>query len=124
MYESWNRGAEEEMDVFIHPEFEYRTSGAFPGFDSTYRGRDGFAKFRGEMLEAWEYLDLEPKAIHDHGEWLLVELSFHGRGRESGASADLEFHHAAQFRDGLLYRLVASPDREVLQRAAGLREGP
>ena len=86
MYESWNRDAEEEMDAFIHPEYEYHPSGAFPGFDAVYKGREGFAKFRREMLEAWDYLELEPTAIEEHGEWLLVELSFHGRGRGSGAT--------------------------------------
>jgi ketosteroid isomerase-like protein len=122
LYGHWNAGAESELRDLIHPGFEYTTSGTFPGFDPIYRGHEGFAKFSREMLEAWEYLDLEPRAIEDRGEWLLVDLRFHGKGRESGAEVHLEFHHAAQIRDGLLYRLVARPNRDAALDAAGLPE--
>ena len=122
LYALWNSGAEAEIEELVHPELEYTTSGTFPGFDAVYRGREGFAKFRREMLEAWEYLEIEPREIDDRGGWLLVELRFHGKGRGSGAEVDLEFHHAAQIRDGLLYRLVARPNRIGALEAAGLAE--
>lgn len=121
-YEFWNSGDWEPFLESVHPELVYTTSGAFPGFDPVYRGREGMARFRDTMLEAWETFEIQPRDIVDRGDYVIADLQFVGTGRMSGVRVTVGFHHVCHFRDGLLDRLVSHPDRESALEAAGLSE--
>jgi ketosteroid isomerase-like protein len=121
-YAFWN---EDEVDAFLemsHPELVFTTSGAFPGFDPVYRGREGMARFRDTMLEAWETFRIEATEFAAYGDWVVIAVRFIGKGRTSGVEVDIAFHHAAHFRDGLIDRLISTPRREQALEAAGLSE--
>ena len=119
-YELWNADEDERLLESFHPDVVYVTSGVFPGFDPEYRGREGIARFRDEMLEAWERFELEPLDVAVEGDVVTVAIRFVARGRVSGVDVDVAFHHVAQMRDGLIYRFAAHPDPERARAAAGI----
>jgi ketosteroid isomerase-like protein len=119
-YELWNGDDVDGFRELMHPEFVYRTSGVFPGFEPEYRGHEGMIRFRDTMLEAWERLELRPVDFEERGDDVIVALRFFGTGRESGVAVEIEFHHLQRFRDGLLAELVAHPTRSGALAAAGL----
>ena len=121
-YELWNHNETDEFLESAHPDLVYTTSGVFPGFDPVYRGREGLAQFRETMLEAWESFHIEPTQLSPHGDWVIAALRFVGRGKASGVEVDIEFHHAVHIRDGLMDRLLSTPDRSKALEAAGLSE--
>jgi ketosteroid isomerase-like protein len=121
-YELWGGEDAEAFLSTVHPECIFETSGFFPGFDSTYRGRAGMAKFRESMLEAWESFEILPIDLSDKGNWVIAALRFQAVGRSSGVEVDVNFHHVSRVRDGLLYRLYSAPDRARALEAAGLSE--
>lgn len=64
-YELWNADDVEAFLDLWHPRGIYTTSGTFPGFQPAYRGREGMARFRDTMLEAWASFQLEPTGLVD-----------------------------------------------------------
>ena len=120
LYQLWNSGDEDELLSFIHPDFEYKTSGVFPGFDPVYRGPEGMARFRSAMLEAWDSFSIEPIEIVQREDHFIADLEFVGRGHSSGVEVRLDFHHVGHLRDGKVDRLVSGPTREQTLADAGL----
>jgi ketosteroid isomerase-like protein len=119
-YEAWNRSDVEAFLQVAHPQVVYRTSGVFPGFDPEYHGREGMARFRETMLEAWDEFRLEPTEIAPRGDWVVAAVRFVGKGRRSGVDVVVPFHHAFHFRGGLVDRLIAARERAEVLEAAGL----
>ena len=109
----------------LHPDCEYTTSGAFPGFDPVYRGREGMARFRRTMLEAWEtVLDRAPSRSPSATATTSSTLGSSARGSSSGVDVTLEFHHVGRMRDGKVIRLVAGATREqALEASPGCLSG-
>jgi SnoaL-like domain len=68
-------------------------------------GAEEIKRFWRDLDATFEEFWLEPLEFIDAGEFVLVRLRFHGRGKTSGAKIDEEmFHQATSFRDGRMVR--------------------
>src|ERR1700737_3761108 len=82
-YEAWNRGDVVAILEDFHPDCEFFVSGAVPGLDSVFRGREGIRKLFDEWYTGvWQgALQMELDRVFALGaDRLLVLLPSHGRG--------------------------------------------
>jgi hypothetical protein len=56
------------------------------GFQSSYRGHDGYREFDADWRDSWEALRVEPRELIDLGDRLLLLASMTALGRGSGVS--------------------------------------
>ena len=122
IYAAWNEGETEGLDRFFSEDFEYSTSGHFPGFEPVYKGPEGILRFYEEMLSAWESFRIELRSLEPRGDGLLASVHFAARGHASGIVVELDFFHALRFSDGKVCRLAASASPEAALEAGGLEE--
>ena len=120
-YEAWNRGDMDTMLTLLDPDFEYVSTGVFPGLEPVYRGPDGFLAFWRDFRQVWESLQIEVEEVRDLGEQVAARLGFEGRGR-AGLEVRRQFGNVWTFRDGLAVRVQAYPDWPEALEAVGLRE--
>ena len=120
-YAAWNEADLDAMLAILHPDFEYVTSGLFPGLAPVYRGRDGYTDYWLEFRSTWESLRIEMDELREVGEQVVTLFTFEGRGR-AGLEARRPFGHVWTFRDGLVVRLEAYGDWEETLEAVGPHE--
>ena len=121
-YEHFNEENIDELLAMLHPDFIYTSSGAFPDFDPTYQGRDGFERFLQNQAAPWEHLQIHVGAILDRGDHVIVEIHLRGKGVESGIEVNQDFHHAWRFSDELAAQLDSRRSHAEALEAAGLSE--
>jgi len=101
-YDLWNSGQVDDWLELFHPEIEFRPSGAMPGLQPVYRGRDGIRRLMHELTEALEEFHAEPKELVEEDGFVGVVLRLAGTGRGSGVPVEMTFHHAFRLRHGLI----------------------
>ena len=77
-----------------------------------YAGPDALERFRDDSLEIWSELDIEVGEITGDGPRYLVEASFRGRGRGSGAEIRTPIWLVMTVRGGRLARGTSHFDRD------------
>jgi ketosteroid isomerase-like protein len=80
--EAYNRGDMEALLAVTHPDFEFRTSGIFPGIDPVYKGHAGYKRFFGDLNDMWESFGVSVAELRDCGQRALLLGVFEGRGRD------------------------------------------
>lgn len=121
-YAKWNRGDLDAILADMHPEIEFRVSGAVPGVPSVIRGRQGIAElFRTWYSEVWDGpLQTEVDRILEIDEERhLILCTFTGRGAGSGVEVTLRYGHLVTERDGLTYRIEGFASWDTALRKAG-----
>ena len=121
-YELWNSGRIDDWAEMFHPEIEYRPSGAMPGLQPVYRGREGIRQLMSDLADALAGLRAEPRELVERGGFVGSVLRLTGEGSGSGVPVEMTFHHAFGFRDGLVDRWGAGRTLAEAFEAAGLRE--
>jgi ketosteroid isomerase-like protein len=89
----------------------------------SYRGHEGWRKWRAQFLEAWESDALQPEQYVDVGDGRVVLFArASARGQGSGVDVELRVGIMWTIRDGKTVRIdyFSSPDEAL--RAAGLKE--
>jgi ketosteroid isomerase-like protein len=119
-YDAWNRGDFETMVESTAPDIEWQTARAFPGVESSYRGRAGIRSFWDTMRDAWEFMNIDAIRITEHGDRLLVELHFDAKGRESGVEVEMDFVQVLTFRGEQVVRLAGYRGLEDARAAEGI----
>lgn len=120
--EAWNDGDVDAFVALASRNWEFRTTGTFPGFDAVYRGREGARRFYETLREPWESFFIEVLRTVDAGDRVVGLLKFRGRGRGSGAETSLEYAHVATFGDGEATLLEGYASHAEALDAAGVRE--
>jgi ketosteroid isomerase-like protein len=93
------------------------------GVSGTYRGHDGLRRFFREWHEAWSGIEYDfDELIDAGGERVISVVTRRGRGRASGAEAELPLALVWTIRDGKVVRVVWFRSREEALEAGGLRE--
>ena len=101
------------LRAIAHPDVEWGTTGAFPGMDEVYRGRDGIVRWADEVRSAWERFDVElEEVIEDRDDVVVVLERIRGRGRDSGVEVEMATYAVYTARDGLIVRRAAYRERE------------
>ena len=81
----------------------------------------GFREFWDRFRDAWEFIDVEPKAFWEVGDTILMPLRFHAKGRESGVEVDLDWVNAFSFdEDDVAVRAAAYPSLEAALAGEGI----
>ena len=119
--EAYNRGDFDAALTYFHPEVEWRLPPNVPDF-RIIRGHSGVRRFWKTGATLFGDLRLEPVEVIEReglvlGRWRLV-----GRGLRSGLLTDREIHAVAEFRDGLVIRLLYFFSKDEALKAAGLSE--
>jgi ketosteroid isomerase-like protein len=121
--DAWNRSDLEASMARLSSDWEYRTSGLYPGLDHVYRGEQGYAKFWNTFRGAWESFNIEFERVEDLGHVVLALLMFRGKGKESGVEVAQRFAITYAFRDGLVARMVSyADDWRAALKAVGLED--
>ena len=84
----------EGLMLYLDPEIEWTTTGAFVEA-ATYRGHAGVRRYLGSMEEEFEDLSNRPEELIDAGDRVFVRSRISGRGKRSGAPAELLMHSVA-----------------------------
>ncbi len=93
-----------------------------PDLAKVYRGHDGVREFWLSWLSAWETVEFNALAAHDHGDHVIVEVAQRNRGRASGVAVDFEYFQAFTVRHGMVTASYMAETRADALEAVGLRE--
>jgi ketosteroid isomerase-like protein len=119
--ELWNRGEREAWLNDANPEWEFRTSGVFPGLKPVYRGRAGAAELWEAMRGPWEQFDVRVERVEDLGESLVALVTFDVQGRDA-LKTSRQWAYVVTFRDGVPTRTDNFANWEDALEAAGLSD--
>ena len=121
--EAFNRGDLDALVADLAPDFEYYTSGVIPDAGRVYRGPEEyrrlveevfFAEFRTIRSEITEVIDTEDQ--------VLLGLTMHARGKQSGAETIWSFCQVFTLRGGKVTRGQGFERRADALEAVGLSE--
>jgi ketosteroid isomerase-like protein len=118
--DAWNRGDIDAVLATRHPEFEWHTTGVFPGLDPVYRGHEGSRKFERDFRATWESLTFNVDEFHESGDQIAALGTFEVRGRD-GMSIRRPVASVTTFRDGLVVRIDSYMDWGEALEAIGHR---
>ena len=103
----------------VTDDVEWGTSGAFPGVEDVYRGSEGIKDWIDVILSAWESFEVSTaEVLHDADDVVVVVERLFGRGRGSGAEAEMSMCTAYWFEEGRITRRRVFGTREEAIEAA------
>ena len=110
----------EVMVDACHPDVEWHT--LWPGLRSVYRGHDGIREWGYAFLEVFddpgqELLDV----VELEGDRVFLHTRVFGKGRGSGTPTEMHVYDIWTFKDGLLFHRQPYYERELAEKAAGLK---
>lgn len=122
-YEVFNRlGADGMVEEFWATDIVMdSTTAELPGA-SVYRGLEEVREFFASLFSVWEYWEMEPTKILEAGDRVLVFAIVRGRGKASGATAEMDWAQLLTLQDERVVRIENYTDREKALEAAGLSE--
>lgn len=120
--ETYRSGDTEALRSLIDLEGEV-TSDPLGMNTGVYKGFDGYLKWLGQWLEAWEEFEIEVEGIEPIGErHVVVDVRQFGLGKGSGVPVDQRVSQMWEIRDGKIVRLHLYPDHSQARAAAELGE--
>ena len=107
----------------LDPEFvwDMSTTGGWLG-KQTYRGRDGFAEFMRDWLEAWDEWELEVEEWIDAGKDVVQVTRQRGKTRGGGPSVEMLCAMVWTLRKGEPVRMRMYSSKDEALEAVGLQE--
>lgn len=111
---AFNRGDRGWASIAAAPDVEWETTGAFPGMNKVYRGPDAIGEWMDVLLVEWESFDVSlEEVLREEENTLVVVERLRGRGRESGAEAEMRVYAVYRFNaDGKIYSRKAFTSAE------------
>jgi ketosteroid isomerase-like protein len=114
----WREGRVEEPLRGLGDDFEWVVPNHPEG--AVRHGPDSVIEFFREWVEPWEDLEIDWDLEQGHPDRVLATIDMRGRGRGSGAPAEMRFCQVWTFRDGRAVRMEMYNDMDEARRAAGL----
>jgi ketosteroid isomerase-like protein len=109
-----------------HSDVELRTSGIYPDFRPSDRGRSGAANYWEAARGVWDNFEIEIKSCKAASDRVLVPLNQHVQGRDGIAVAH-EWGHLFEFEGNRIRSVIAYDNWQAATEAAdagsGVREG-
>jgi ketosteroid isomerase-like protein len=117
---AWSRGDLEGATNGFGPDFEFVTSGVYPGLEPVYRGHDGFERFWRDFRGAWEDIEIEVDRIigGSHDQFAVVGR-FRATGRD-GIPVERPVGMMFTLKDGVITRIQSFGSGDEALRAAGV----
>jgi ketosteroid isomerase-like protein len=125
-WKAWIRGDLDGAFAEAHPDFEWNLS-HFPGWPDgeVFQGRDAVRGFFELWVSSWDSYEAGVEEFVDLGDDRVLTLCWQrGRGRESGAVAEMDWAQIYTLRNGQIVRCDNYAERAEALEAAGLSEGP
>jgi ketosteroid isomerase-like protein len=118
---AFNGGDVDAFAALTTHDFEwYPSMGAIEG--QAFLGREGIAKYFGNLNQAWETFQIVPGGFRDLTDTVIMLGRLEGRGRESGVPVDAALGMVFDFRSGAISRIRGYLDHDDALKAAGLAE--
>jgi ketosteroid isomerase-like protein len=117
VYERWGRGDLWTPEVF-DPAVEVVWAADIPD-TGTDHGLAGLTESTRRWLSAWEDLRVVAEEFVDLGERVLVLITLHGRGKDSGIQSEGRYAHVWTMRNGKAVRFEGYSDWDTARAAAG-----
>jgi ketosteroid isomerase-like protein len=110
------RGDADAWRELHHPDCEFMPMIVAAEGGGPYRGHEGCRSFWRDIHAVFEDWHPTVEQVRDHGDAVVLEIRFEGRGRQSGAPVDQRVWQAMRVRDGRVawWRIYAS-EREALE---------
>lgn len=108
--DAWNSANLTGWLETFDPAIEFRSSAAFPGLRSVYRGHDGLIAFWHAIHEPWDTLRFDLQRFAEGDDWTVGEFRFRATGASSGAQVEMLFCNASRIRNGRFVELIARRD--------------
>jgi ketosteroid isomerase-like protein len=121
-YAAYSRGDLDGAVADFAPECEYAASGAVPGAGDTYLGPEGYKRFLASFNEGFDQPRAELHEVVEAGDRVLVPLTLHGRGRQSGAETTWQFWQVWELGEGRFVRGQGFTTEAEALDAVGLSE--
>ena len=87
------------------------------GLETT--GRDGYVRWVGQWLDAWESFEVESETFEPVGErHVLIHVTQRGVGKESGIEVEMRIFYMLEVEGGMATRVHLYQDREQALAAA------
>jgi ketosteroid isomerase-like protein len=119
--DAWSRGDRDAWLSIVPAEYEFVSSGLFPGLKDVYRGREGAAELWEAMRGPWERFDVTVERVEDLGESLLGLVTFEVQGRD-GLNTSREWAYVVTFDGRTPIRTENFTTWQEALEAAGLSE--
>jgi ketosteroid isomerase-like protein len=120
-YDLYGRGEFDSMLELFGPDVEVYV--APPNFESgTYKGRDAYRRLLERWGAAWLEMRIEPLSMNAAGEWVLAQVEYRGRTRESELEICQQSWELSLWRDGQVRRYEVYFDPEQGRGAFAERE--
>jgi ketosteroid isomerase-like protein len=122
-HEGFNRGDLGPMKAIAADDVDWGTSGSFPDLEPAYRGSEAVQKWMDAVRSAWESFDVSiADVVRDTDDVVLIEERLQGRGRGSGAEAEMHIFSVYWFEGGKIVRRRVFESQPEALEAAGVRE--
>jgi ketosteroid isomerase-like protein len=115
--DAYRQGDWEAWDANMDPDVFVRTDPNWP--EQRIYGRDAFIAFPRGVRESLGP-DVRIEEIIDLGDRVLVRLSWHARGAQSGVEGEQTFSELATFREGRVVFIEYFLEHEQALKAVGL----
>jgi ketosteroid isomerase-like protein len=116
-HQAFNRGEASWADELVAKDAEWRPTGEFPGMEGVYRGPEAMRHWMDTIRAEWEEFEVSlAEVLREGGDAVLVVERLWGRGRESGAEAEMRIFSVYRFNaDGkIAQRLAYTTQDEAL----------
>jgi ketosteroid isomerase-like protein len=98
--EAFNRGEIKTATEVFADDVEWATTGIWPGMEETYHGREGLQEWSAVLRREWDEFEVSVgEVLRDQEDALVVVELLRGRGRESGAQAEMRVYTIYRFND-------------------------
>jgi len=92
-YGAFNQGSLDQAKDTFADDIEWGTTGVWPGMQEVYRGLEGLQEWADTVRGEWESFEVSlSEVLRDEEDAIAVEELLRGRGRESGAEAEMRVY--------------------------------
>jgi uncharacterized protein len=121
-FAAYSRGDVDGAVSDFAPDCRYTAAGVIPDRTGVFHGPEGYKEFMGWLRSEFDDVQAEVDELIDAGDTVVVGSTLRGRGRQSGAQAQITFWQVWTVLNGKFVRGQGFASRADAFEAAGLRE--